>query len=354
MFFKTPSIFQIICWAAFGSFSIFWIYKYSLNEDLVSVDFKDYYETKEDVLPMLSLCIRNPFSEKKLKNLNLDKTSYLKFLLGKEFNLTWLDIEYHSVLKNIVDYVDQDGVEFRNGSYLYFHPDYYIGYPYPDANGYNVSLGRVYSLAITKQHRFYNCYGLSVPNDKNIQVFYFRVKNSLLPSRIRLVRYSLMTILHYPNQMLYSINTLKYGWPQYRGPEASYIMRFKISGVEVIRRRQKMYHPCNENWENFDRQILNNHIRNSGCRPVYIDSSLDTTDYPLCSTKEMMKEATFRLRTDGYGVSPPCLSMEQISYEYEESTYNPNTTSWAREGTFWIGIYYFNRHFKNIYQTRYV
>ena len=82
MFFKTPSIFQIICWVAFGSFSIFWIYKYCLNEDLVSVDFTDYYETKEDVLPMLSLCIRNPFSERKLKNLNLDKTSYLKFLLG--------------------------------------------------------------------------------------------------------------------------------------------------------------------------------------------------------------------------------------------------------------------------------
>ena len=145
----------------------------------------------------------------------------------------------------------------------------------------------------------------------------------------------------------------KYSWKEIDGSN-DVEMQFKLQNIVVVHTRNKPESPCNENWENFDRQILNNHIRNSGCRPVYIDSSLDTTDYPLCSTKEMMKEATFRLRTDGYGVSPPCQSMEQISYEYEESTYNPNTTSWAREGTFWIGIYYFNRHFKNIYQTRYV
>ena len=68
-----------------------------------------------------------------------------------------------------------------------------------------------------------------------------------------------------------------------------------------------------------------------------------------------MAQAKFRFdfRSDGYGVSPPCTSMEEISYEYEESAFKPSPPIW-RKGTFKIAIFISNRYFKDITQTKYV
>ena len=352
---KIPSIFEVICWIATISFCIFWIYKYTLNEDLCSIEFKSFYEERKDAFPKLSICLANPFSDSKFKNhqSKIDQSSYLKFLHGEEFNASWLSIDYQSLIKNISDYVEQNGVGFRNGSRLYFHPGYIgTGY-YKSHPDYQTNLGKVYSIPVFEWKRFYNCYGLSIPHDKNIQFFIFRVNSSIFPSGFRAQKYSLMTLIHYPNQMLYSSNTIKYAWPQDRQKQESYIMRFKLSKVEVLRRRNKERLPCIENWEGYDDLVINNHINSIGCKPVYLNSSSQDISVPLCSTKEEMQYAKLKLRSDGYGLSPPCTSMEEISYEYEESTFNVGETSFARKGTFWIGIFFSNRYFKDIFQTRY-
>ena len=66
-----------------------------------------------------------------------------------------------------------------------------------------------------------------------------------------------------------------------------------------------------------------------------------------------MKNAVFNLRTDEYGVLTPCTSMEEISYEFEESTLDPKNSDWGKEGTFWIGLFFYNSHYKDIFQIRY-
>ena len=139
-------------------------------------------------------------------------------------------------------------------------------------------------------------------------------------------------------------------------------MRFKIGRAEVVRRRQNGRLQCNENWEDYDNEIMKNHVKNIGCRPLYFSSSLGGKDVPICSTREQMKRAQFNLRTDGYGVLPPCTSMEEISYEYEESTIESKDvadTAWdegkvAKEGLIFLGMIFFNPNFKDIVQTRYV
>ena len=203
------------------------------------MEFKYYYEDKKDVLPMLSLCLRDPFDEQTLYSHvpALNVSSFLNVLQGKELNSTLVDIDYKSLIKNISDYVEPDFAGFRNGSDLYIHPDY-SELPYYEKSKFDTGLGRINSLAVFKDYRFYNCYGLSIPHDRTIQEFYFRVKSTIFMSGFRSRRYSLMTIIHYPNQMLYTTHTLKYAWPQERQKNDSYIMRFKISGVEVVRRQQ--------------------------------------------------------------------------------------------------------------------
>ena len=125
-----------------------------------------------------------------------------------------------------------------------------------------------------------------------------------------------MTRLHFPNQMLYSISTAKYGWPKGRTMNETYIMRFKVRKVEMLMRRHKESLPCIENWEEYDDIIVRNNIESIGCRPGYLNSSSKDDSVSTCSTKEQMAEAKFRFefRSDGYGVSPPCTSMEEISY----------------------------------------
>ena len=66
-----------------------------------------------------------------------------------------------------------------------------------------------------------------------------------------------------------------------------------------------------------------------------------------------MAQAKFELRFDGYGVPPPCTSMEEISYEYTESTFK-NGKRFYKEGIFWISMTFSNRLFKDIVQTKYV
>ena len=348
------SIYRFICWSATFSFSIFWIYKYILNEDLCSIDFKYYFEDKQSVSPMLSLCIKNPFSEEKLRvhDPYLNTTSYVNFLKGEEFNSSWLNIDYHDLIKNISEYVEPDAVRFRNGSGIYLHPEYGWSPSY-EKSKFLAYMKSFNNLAVYKEFRFYNCYALSIPHDKSIQEFYFRVNSNIFTAGVREERYSLMTILHYPNQMLYSTHTLKYAWPQNRDKNESYIMRFKIKGVELVRRRQKKNSPCNENWEDYDYEIIENHIQKVGCRPLYLSSTSNVHHAPVCSTKEQMKNAVFNLRTDEYGVLTPCTSMEEISYEFEESTLDPKNSDWGKEGTFWIGLFFYNSHYKDIFQIRY-
>ena len=345
---KITSLFEVVCWIATLSFCIFWIYKYSLNEDLCSIEFKTFHEDKIDTFPILSLCLLNPFSEERLRShkIPVGHATYVKFLRGEEFNSTWLDVDYHGVIQNISDFVEQARIGFRNGSRLYFHPDY-NGYRYyqPHTN-YATNLGKAYSIALFWGPRFYNCYGLSIPPDKNIDYFIFRVKSSIFKSGFRPEKYSLMTLLHYPNQMLNSKNTLRFAWPQERNAKDSYIMRFRVNKVEVLRRRHKERLPCIKNWEEYDSLVVRNHIDRIGCRPIYLNHSTEDNAVSLCSTKEEMAQAKFELRSDGYGVPPPCTSIEDISYEYTESIFNSNEKEY-REGIFWIRMTFSNRFFKD-------
>ena len=132
-------------------------------------------------------------------------------------------------------------------------------------------------------------------------------------------------------------------------------MRFKIGYVEVLRRRQKRQNPCEEKWDDHDNEIRRAHIKKVGCRPPYMDSYHDE---PLCSFKEEMRKSRFFLRSDDYGMLPPCTSMEHIKYKYEEASLDGRNSGHrsarAKNGTFLLGIYLFHERFKDISQIKIV
>ena len=73
--------FRILCWIITCALLGYWIYLYSLDEDISLVEYTKYYDKPDDTFPLLSLCIKNPFSPTKLKSQNqsIDAETYTKF-----------------------------------------------------------------------------------------------------------------------------------------------------------------------------------------------------------------------------------------------------------------------------------
>ena len=354
---KLISSYQYICWFATIAIVIYCIYVFILNEDLCTIDYKTYYEENTDVFPVLSLCLKNPISEKKLKRYNstFDVSSYIDFLDGNTFDSKMLEIDYENVIKNLSDYIEPTWIDYRNGTFLNLHPRNNDIFPkamnvnkvlHP-ATGIFPSSNAFFSYYL--DNVFLNCYRLTVPQDKNIRAYYFGVDNSIFKDGIRSnTNYDLVTFLHYPNQMLTSISTMHYFWPQDRNANDIYLMKFNVRGAETLKRRQKGRRPCNENWSDFDNEIKRAHANIHQCRPPYLNFP---KHIPICSNQRQIKKAKFIFRADGYGVSPPCTSMEKIHYEFEESAIEDN--SWAIKGRFSIMIMLDHTSFKEISQTRY-
>ena len=63
----------------------------------------------------------------------------------------------------------------------------------------------------------------------------------------------------------------------------------KISNMIAIRRRDTYREPCNMDWKNYDKYILDSLAKSVGCKPPYW--KIDNTKMALCDTKEKMKKS---------------------------------------------------------------
>ena len=206
---KIYLVFRILCFASALALTSYWTYVFILDKDLCIIEYKKYYTGERNVFPVLSFCINNPVSKKKLErvNPNINVSSYLSYLNGQVFDSNMSEIEYSSVIKNASDFIEKDFVRYRNGTFLSFNSAYSDDEIYGN-NMLEKSIRGTFSAdyAFFFSSRFYNCYELSIPHDRNIYSFWFRINSSIFPSGIREEAFDLLTILHYPNQMLIAGN----------------------------------------------------------------------------------------------------------------------------------------------------
>ena len=116
----------------------------------------------------------------------------------------------------------------------------------------------------------------------------------------------------------------------------SYTLRYKVKGVEFIRRRSKKNHPCYEDWTNYDDEILRRHVMRSDCSPLYFRQNYNIS---FCSSKDQMASSLFSLRFDDYNIYPPCQGMEKIDYVFEDHNWKGNDIWWNQtraDGSFWF------------------
>ena len=350
---KIMLFYNIACWTATIALTTYWVNIFIKDEDLSRVEYKKYFTEKSDVFPVMSFCIKDPISSKKLgQNIsNVSVLNYLDFLKGKYLDPSILRIKYEDIIKNMSDYIEEDSIKYRNSTILTIHSAYTKDLEYGDEK-HNHGSGnkQLFPLhtAFLDSGDLFNCYSLKFQNDRNIETVWYRVKSSIFLNGTRLNRKELWTFLHYPNQLMISKKTLKYMWPQQRKKHESYLMRFDITGVELLRRRQKRSRPCSVFWADYDNEIKTKHSVDIGCKLPYINLEQNMTS---CKDKAQMKKA-FIIRSDDYGVLPPCQTMEKINYLYSERTLDIKKDSWARRGYFWLGISIAQDHFKEIVQTK--
>ena len=329
--------FRLSCWLATLMVICYWIYRFGLNEDVCIIDYKKYYDVDSDMFPVLSLCIKSPFSKTKfrMRNQVINETLYIKFLKGEYFSTRYMETEYNDIRLNLSDYIDEYYIQWRNGSsmtHVYANESIELFIP---------------TFAGFWNSEFYNCYDLQTPHNNQIIQFAVLIRNSVFPLGFRSTNYDLFVLLHYPNQLLISYKTLRHGFSK-QGKESSYAMRFQVRGVEILQRRNKNSRLCNENWQNYDHDIFQDHINRVGCRAPYQGNKNNTLS--LCSSKGQMSKSMMNFRSDGYGAQPPCRSMEKIDYTYSEDDFSDS--KYAKKGSFWISLYILNPQFKEIVQAR--
>ena len=336
-------IFHGICLLFTVGMVVHWCFKYSLNEDLSSVEYKKYYDTKEDVYPVMSLCFKNSFLKEKLtKNYGTDYAALLDFLKGEYFNEEMLRINYNDVVFNLEDYVDKYWIRWRNATVASF----------PRSDIKEKMFNMTYS-GFWRGH-FFNCYGMTASmnilereSNMYIESYWILVQNKIFLNSSRPIHTNFTTFIHYPNQFLLSLPTVRYSWRE-RQTQSTYSMRFIINGMEIINRRHKHNNPCSKNWKSYDQSIMDSHIRKTGCKSIYhkLNNSL-----PLCASKEKIQMANFPFGTDDITLySQPCKAAEKIYYTYEEWTmYN---TIYEGTGQFWVGLCFFDPRFKEVNQNR--
>ena len=300
------------------------------------VEYKGYCKDELDEIPILSLCFRNPFNSTKLETArtNSNDSPYLEFLEGNYFKYDMLQNDFKNIIFDISQYAVEYWFEWKDGTTKTISATNYSSYMFTS------------TYAGFWRRRFYNCYGMQVNCDKQLHSFSVLLKNDIFPSKIRPHAYDFITLLHYPNHLLLSTRNMMVTWPT-RTTNITYNMAFIVTGMEVMKRRNKREQPCNEEWHNHDNIVLMRHSKSVACKAPYIYHNISIKP---CSTKNEIKRARFTLRYDDYHYIPPCKAMEKLSYTYTEA--DLHNTHWAGKGMFWIGVALRNPNFKEIAQTR--
>ena len=328
-------IFKFVCILATIAFVGKGIHQYLLDEDAIVIKNAFYFDTDDDVVPILSFCFKQSFDTKPfVKNgSNVTGRQYDKYLRGEYFDEAATRINYDHVSTNLSKYLISYAARYQNGSWVEgIMSTLSWKKPYP-------------TITFNQWGKLFKCFGLEI-TDKNVNGVWIFLDRSIFPNRTRPEVGGFATLLHYPNQTSLSLSTLMWEWKQ-RGVNSNYWITLDIKAMEVVKNRYKSkLDNCVENWKNYDDIVQNKRINTVGCKTPYQRRNPET---PICATKEDFEKAGPHLGLNAM-YHRPCREVVSIDYhvmenENEESEY---LTAWGKNSTqyFAIGLRFLNTRFK--------
>ena len=242
-------MFKLMCLVSTLILIGMWINRYFLDEDVSYIENRSYFETEDDVIPVMSLCFEQPFEDKLFERYgkNISGWNYRKFLMGEYFHQDLLNVDYHMVSTNISEYLITyeamvDGqYKYHNTSNSNWKDPYYT-YTW---------IGWVWIL---------KCFGLEITGT-NVRSLSITLKRDIFQNQIRPQSGGFAVLFHYPNQILTSMNTLTRQWGKVNETD-NYWTGFAVKGMDAIQYRYKSRHKnCEPDWKNFDERVLSHLIK---------------------------------------------------------------------------------------------
>ena len=330
----------LLCTFATVFMCIYWVYRYSLNEDFGVVTYKGFYERENDASPTVSLCLENPFLNQELAKYGVNKSLYLQFLKGEYMSRDMMNVNYQNISIDIADYIKGYHTYFRNGSVL------------KSDTGLNIQEKRKlthvsFNGFIGSPRRFKKCFALNIPRTQDLHEFRILISNRIFPNGKRPIYDRFRAIYHISQQFLLYGNNKKWIWP-YRAANECYKMRFIITGITIMVSRNKQNYKCIESWDDYDDWVVRNeNIKRKCSGPLDKFENL----IPMCNTKESIKKTSLDEAIVGNKkLDKPCKTMQVINVHLLENTIP--TPKCQQLGEFWFSIELRQATFKEIEQKR--
>ena len=280
-----------------------WLHRYTLDKDMTVIETASYFDTEDDMFPMLSICFKQYFDDTIFEDMGFHFTGedYEKYLRGEEyFGDEMSKVDYHSISTNLSEYIITYNVRYQNGTLLWDMP-LHISWKQP-----------YHTITLNGGKHLVKCFGLEITDG---EVFHLAVlmKRDIFADRIRPSNRGFEVIFHYPNQALNAIHTLLNQWER-RDKITNYWIEFNVRGFEVdIHRYKSRLHNCVQDWKNYDYLMVEEDIKSAGCKAAYHPKGLK---WPICSTKEQMAAVQTTLLKRPH----PCREIETINYQMVENS----------------------------------
>ena len=241
--------FKLICILATFVFMVIWLHTFLLNEDTTTIEKRRFLSTKDDKIPVLSLCFEQSFEGINFSGVGegLTRQMYLKYLMGKKFDVRFMKIDYYGVSTNISDFILSYNVYFINDTVLR-DITYNASFNKPYHTGNVVSWGTVKK-----------CFGVEI-TDPEVTDVIINMKRNIFPNNIRSSDGGFVSRFHYPGQIVKSDRTDKREWEK-RDDSTNFNMLFSLNGMGAnIHRYKSRYDNCVQNWTGYDNIMIQNHI----------------------------------------------------------------------------------------------
>jgi hypothetical protein len=300
-------IFRFGCVSA-AIFSSFWpIYLYSLDEDLVQINFKKFHSTEDRVYPSLTFC----FNIKSFPKYNDSVLKESLFQIGS--NDTTLKIE---------DYISTIEIKtFENNIIRFSKSGVGMG-------AHNASKNRQISTnTVLRRFAAAPCFAVGIPfmEKQGIDSMVVSIKKNIffvgnVPTRQQIVRgRSQFSIgFSYQNQYfpLLGRTAERRGLDDFTNTCSGFIIN--VRGMEILRRRNKLSDPCNDYANEDAMKVLDDTANKLRCKPQHWDLP---SPLPDCS-QEQLNESRVHLDDSLYNSNAkrllkPCRSILDFWYDYD-------------------------------------
>ena len=296
--------YTVSCWLTVGVMIGYWFYKYEFEDrDIGIVDYVPLEDANDIELPIATICLVDPFSDRRLKETDssINSTIYVDYLAGNILREELHHIDYNKVTLNISHYFVQ-AAEVWN--------------PEIDANRSCLLLSqqKYFFSGFISRAKHMKCFSIKIefPDNRNIQEIELTFdrkrllsdwKNSLNPES----KFCLKP--HYPGQFFLGPKPQCWPWMVIKNLRN---IRIKIEELEIINRRNTRNKACEDNSNVYDEMVMKHHIYIHNCR----NPSLSMFDsYPVCdsATKIFASKMTYG-RARSISVKKPCRRISTIRY----------------------------------------